>query len=243
MKISRVLVAVLSLLLFDVQRSAHAQMSIVPDTTRAIYVTGRGAVVSAPDMATVRLGVFAMSPDLPKVKATVDGVVTRIVRLASDIPVAPKDITTSSIYVAPQYAGDDPSMFRGYEVTQSVTVTLRDLTKLQHLLDGAIAAGANRDFDVDVASSREHELKREAMARAIEDAKEQARFVAERLGLEVGPVRSASLNKSFTTTASAATYSAAAATFLPADVKIDAELSVTFYVSDRSSQTERSTNR
>jgi uncharacterized protein YggE len=210
-------------------------MSIVPDTTRAIYVTGRGMVTVRPDMASVELGVFVLDHDLRKAKTEADDILKLLIALTNRLGVPNSDLVTSNLLVNPRYANDDDTKFQGYEVTRTLTVTLHDLSNLERLLDGAVAAGANRNFDVDLKTSRELDLKKEAMARAIDDAKEQAVFVATRLGFKVGSVRSVNLNKSFTTTSMAATYGAPTATFLPADVKLDAEVSVTFYLADGSS--------
>ena len=208
-----------------------AQMTLVPDTARAVYVTGRGAVSIAPDTARVDLGVYALDVDLSRAKSRADDVMGRLVALSLSLGIAEGDLNAASVYVSPRYDEKDALILVGYEVTRSLTATLRDLSKLEALFDGAIKAGANRDFDVTLSSSKEPELRKEALAKALEDAKAQAAFVAARLGVTIGGVRSVNLDKS-----SSAMYSAfmvsRSETFLPGEVRVEVEAAVTFYLKD-----------
>lgn len=154
---------------------AAAQITIVPDPSNTIHVTGRAVVTAAPDTATATLGVFARDLDLKKAKAAVDVAVA-----------------------------------------------------LERLLDGAVGAGANRDFDVDLRSSRATQLKTEALALALANAKARADFAAAKLGLRVGAVRNVSLDRPGDVVSSAVGYSGSAARFLPGQIDVTAEASVTF---------------
>ena len=96
-------------------------------------------------------------------------------------------------------------------MTRSVTVVLKQLESLDLLLDGAVQAGANRDFDIELTSSRADELKPEATAQALADARAQANAAAEQLGVKVVSVRSIDLegaSRQGTVTASAASSTA-----------------------------------
>lgn len=215
---------------------ADAQITIVPDTSRSIHVTGRGSVTVVPDAATVDLGVFAIDNDPKRAKAVVDTAIGRIVSLAKSLGVGTDSLRTAAVNIEPRYDAENPTRFRGYEVTRSITAMLRDLDKLDALLDGAVAAGANRNFDVTVTSSREAELKRQAMSLAIDNAKAQADLAARQLGVRVGPVRSINLNRTgigeAVTVSSSMIVAATSARFLPGTIKVDAEVSVTFAIED-----------
>ena len=220
----------------------QSQINIVPDPARTISVTGRGSVSVVPDTATTTLGVAVRDLDLAKAKSGVDGVLQKLLALAKQLQVAEADLRTSSINIDPEYDFQEHSVrqFVGYSVSRSVTITLRDLQKLEQLLDGAIQAGANRDFDVSLSSSREAELKQEAVAKAIADAKRQAEFAAEKLGLRLGAVRNASLNKVSGTELSSVTsnYTRAApdARFLPGTITVNAEAFVSYLLEEGTAQ-------
>jgi uncharacterized protein YggE len=210
-----------------------AQVTIVPDTSRTIHVTGRSTVSASPDTATVELGVFADDASPKKAKAVVDQVIGRILVAARDLGVPETVVRTAAVNVEPRYADEQQTKMLGYEATRTITVVLRDITKLEALLDGAVAAGANRNFDVQLTSSKQEQLRQEALEVAVDAAKAQAQAIVQRLGARLGPVRSINLEKAPTNVLySAARVAANSARFLPGDIKVDAEVSLTFMLED-----------
>lgn len=217
-------------------RLVAAQVTIVPDTSRVIYVTGRASSVADPDIATISLGVWVADADAKRAKSSADSTISKIVSLATGLGVRDTDLKAASVNIEPRYDSDNPTRLRGYEVTRSVTIVLRNLASLDGLLDGAVQAGANRDFDIRLASSKAEDLKREAVTRALADAKAQASAAAESLGVRVGGVRSINLSgdagrASSGSAATVAQYSAAK--FLPGMIRIDVEIAVIFMIEDR----------
>jgi uncharacterized protein len=225
----RLMLAIVGLGFVFVARVADAQITIVPDTSRSIHVTGRATVSAKPDTATVELGVFADDASPKKAKAVVDQAIGRIVSLARDLAVADYNVRTGAVNIEPRYTDERESKLLGYQATRTVTVVLREIDKLDSLLDGAVAAGANRNFDVQLTSSKQEELRQKALEAAVDSARTQAESIVERLGARLGPVRTISLEKAPATVLySAARVAANSAKFLPGDIKFDAEVSLTF---------------
>src|SRR5262245_35705284 len=83
---------------------ASAQVTIVPDRARTVYVTGRGVLSVTPDTATVTLGVFARDADLKKAKGAVDSAIQRVIAVGERLQLKAGDLKTSSVNVSPQYA-------------------------------------------------------------------------------------------------------------------------------------------
>ena len=52
-------------------------------------------------------------------------------------------------------------------------MVVKDLAKLDSFLDGAVQAGANRNFDVSVTSSKEAGQRRQSLNLVIQAAREQ----------------------------------------------------------------------
>jgi uncharacterized protein len=218
---------------------AAAQVTIVPDTTRAIHVTGSGAVTALPDTATVQVGVAALDSDARKAKATVDAAIGRILALAASLGLQSDSVKSTALNVEPRYERDSDTRLRGYEVTRSVTAVVRDLSKLDALLDGAVQAGANNNFDIEVTSSKTAELQRDALRRALEDARAQADLAAKQLGVRVGAVRSINLNnpgsslQSMTVNATVG-FGTSAAKFHPGTIRVAVQAAVSFFIEDLS---------
>jgi uncharacterized protein YggE len=208
--------------------SAQAQFIFAPDTTRRVSVTGTGSVEVQPDIGSVSLGVLISDADLGAAKRAADQAVQRLLSIAERLGIAPSDLSSTILDISPWYSESEVREFLGYEVSRGVTVTLRDLSKLDELIDSAIAAGANREFFVVLKSSRERELRSEAVELAIADAKAQAEQLAKGFGAILGPVRSIGPGDRRTSSATAAALSYGSGSFRPGTIRIEAEVSVTY---------------
>jgi uncharacterized protein len=193
-------------------------------------------VTVVPDTASAEVGVSVVDPDARKAKAAVDASVSKILSLAKNLGIGEDGLRTAAVNIEPRYDENHRARLRGYEVTQSVTATIRDLLKLDAFLDGAVQAGANRNFNVTLSSSREAALKQQALRLAIDAAKEQADSAARQLNVRLGAVRSINLNPSsvYPAVMSARSVSVDSARFLPGTIEIDANVSVAFIIEDAS---------
>jgi len=213
-----------------------AQTTILtPDTSKTVSVTGHGSVSTVPDTASADVGVSIVDSDARKAKAAVDATVAKILSVAKGLGVAEVDLRTAAVNIEPRYDEKDRTRLRGYEVTQSVTATIHDLSKLDSFLDGAVQAGANRDFNVTLSSSREAALKQQALKLAIDAAKEQADAAARQLNVRLGAVRIINLNTGNYGQASLASRVSVSdsSRFLPGTITIDANVGVVFLIEDR----------
>jgi uncharacterized protein len=222
-------------MIFGVARSSTAQQVFQPDTARTVSVTGRGSVTAVPDTASADVGVSVVDTDARKGKAAVDASVARILSLARGLGIPDADVKTAAVNIWPRFDDNNRSHAREYEVSQTVTVVIRDLSKLDAFLDGAVKAGANRDFNVTLSSSREAEWRQQAMKLAIDAAKEQAEAAARQLNLRLGTVRTITVNPTpgFVPLSLARAAAADAPRFLPGTLKIEADVAVVFFIEDR----------
>lgn len=205
-----------------------AQLMFVPDPTPRITVDGSGVIVTAPDEAAVSLGVYVIDRDLQKAKVVSDSAIAKLLAVAAELGLKEEHVSTSSINIDPQYSDETTPQFLGYEVSRSMDVTITDLAKLDLLIDRAIRAGANRDFNISLRSSREKELKEQALVLAAQDARRQAEKIAGALGSKVGQVRQVGAASRGASAASASTLSYGRGTFKAANIRVEATLSITF---------------
>jgi uncharacterized protein len=168
--------------------AAHA----AEDRPRTVSVTGSGEVSAAPDLAQVTLGVEARAPTLAAARSTVASTVEKVLALTRSLGIDPKYVNATRLQVQPDYSWDDPTRKRtliGYVVGRQVQVELRDLDQLGPLLERAVDAGVNQVGDPALDSSRRKEFEREAMTRAVTDARQNAETLARAAGVRLGPVR------------------------------------------------------
>jgi uncharacterized protein len=173
---------------------AHAQS---PEQPRTIAVNGLGEVRAEPDMATVALGAEARKPKLEQARAEVAKTVDAILKLARELKIEAKDVQATRINVQPEYNWDQNARERnliGYYVSRQVEIELRDLDKLGQLLERATDLGVNQLGDPRLDSSKRKELVREALAKAIADARQNAEVAAKAAGVKVGTPRMVTAN-------------------------------------------------
>jgi uncharacterized protein YggE len=160
---------------------------------RTVNVSGTGEVVAEPDLAHVTLGVEARKPTMAEARAAVSATVERVLALTKDLRIDPKLVNATRLQVQPEYSWNEKDRKRvllGYFVSRQVQVELRDLEQLGALLERAVDAGVNQVNDPVLDSSRRKSLEREAMARAVEDARLNAETLARAAGVKLGAVRS-----------------------------------------------------
>lgn len=168
---------------------------------RTIGVNGQGEVRAEPDRATVTLGVESRKPKLDDARAEVAKTVEAVLKLTRDLKVDPKLVQSTRINVQPEYNWNAQSNERsliGYYVARQVEVELHDLEKLGQLLERATDLGVNQMGDPRLDSSKRQDLVREALAKAVVDARQNAEVIAKAADAKLGAARTINANTEFT---------------------------------------------
>ena len=100
---------------------------------RLITVTGTAEINVAPNEVILNLGVVSRDKDLAPAKSQHDSRVKKIIADARNTGVEPKDIQTNALRMSAEYSEEKIPRFLAYEVTQTVQVTLKDLSKYETL--------------------------------------------------------------------------------------------------------------
>jgi uncharacterized protein YggE len=159
--------------------------------TPTLTSTAEGSVDVTPDIVNVTLGVVSNGKTAAEALEANSKDMNAAIEAIKAAGVAEKDIGTSGFNVSPIYAPrpdnqpDAPAKVIGYEVSNQVTVTIRDLKASGVILDKVVAAGANRvsgiSFDVsDPSASADAALKD-----AIAQSKKKAELMADAADLKL----------------------------------------------------------
>lgn len=159
---------------------------------RMITVTGTGEVRVAPDEVVLSIGVEAMDKDVEVALADHDVRIKRVFEVARRAGVDERGLQSDHISIQPKSEPRPESRweFVGYEVTQTVNITLRDLTKYQALLTDLLKAGVNRVNGVSFRVREPRAHQDEARRLALHAAREKAVAMAAELGEKVGRAQS-----------------------------------------------------
>ncbi len=173
-----------------------------------ISVTGTAEVNAAPDVATFSFTVKETSKTIKEAQDTISRKVETILDGLEEAGVDEKDIKTQSYTMYPKYEwvkvkaeqdvaldgtifypGDTNKRVQtGFDVSQNVTLKLRDFDKVGEILELFAEAEVENlngpNFQVDEPDA----LQDEARALAIDEAKEKAKQLAKDLGVKLGKV-------------------------------------------------------
>ncbi len=162
---------------------------------RTVSVNGTAEIAAEPDLARLSLGVESRQPSMADARAAVAATIDRVLALTRDLKIDPKHVNATRVQVQPEYSWNEKDRKRvllGYLVSRQVEVELRDLEKLGPLIERAVDAGVNQIGDPMLDSSRRKDLEREAMSKAVEDARLNAETLARAAGVKLGTVRNLS---------------------------------------------------
>lgn len=153
---------------------------------RLITVTGTAETKVAPDEAILHLGVDSHDKVLAIAKSENDRHVKKLLALAREAGVQAKDIQTSALNMSLEYSENQRRALLGYEVSQSISITLRDIGKYESLMTNALLAGVNRVDGVDFLIAEPTKYREDARTKAIRAAQEKAKTMAAELHQTVG---------------------------------------------------------
>lgn len=152
-----------------------------------LSVSAEGKVESAPDMATISLGV---TTDGATAQAALQANAQRMNALSQSLRragIAERDIQTSNVSVNPQYAyvENRPPRITGYQANNQVTVRVRNLDRLGSVIDNAVAAGGNTVNGVSFSHADPDAQLDAARRDAAQNARRRADLYAQAFGMRV----------------------------------------------------------
>ena len=157
---------------------------------RLVTVSGEATVSVAPDMAVIRIGVTSGAKTAREASDANAKQMTAVLAAIKDAGIADRDVQTSRLSLQPQYDPNKGGTARllGFQVTNQLTVKMRDIDKLPSILDRAIGAGANEMSGIELVVSEQSKLLDQARSEAIADARRKAELYAHAAGVKVGHV-------------------------------------------------------
>lgn len=173
---------------------------VQPGSYRTFAVTAESKVTAKNDIAQFTYSVVIQGgKDIAQIKKQSDDLTAKIGQALKSQGVLDEDITTVSYNLEPRYQYFNcsptaigvpcrPSEIVGYNLNQTDSVKIRDLSKVEAIVSGVVAAGANNVSQLAFTVDDQTSLQTEAKAAAIKKAIEQAKVLAEAGGFRVGRI-------------------------------------------------------
>jgi uncharacterized protein YggE len=162
-----------------------------PDDRSTIIASGTGRVALAPDLAELRLGVAVSRPSVEAARSEAARLMDAILAAVDAAGVERRDVRTALLSVQPRYDyrdGKAPTL-TGYELSNVIEVTVRDLARLGDVVDGTLGAGATSMDSLAFRIADPGDAEREARMMAMAQARSRADVLAEAAGLTIDGVR------------------------------------------------------
>lgn len=172
---------------------ALAALPALAEEDATVTAVGTATVTLTPDKASFTAGVSTQDTQVKTAQEANAAAMAKVLESLKALGVAGEDLQTQNYSVNPVYdyqtgkLGDQQALV-GYSVSNSVVVTVRDITALPTLLDAAVAAGANEAYGVSFESSQTAAALDQALAAAAKDALRKAKLMAQAIGRDLGEV-------------------------------------------------------
>ena len=167
-------------------------------TPPTISFDGKGEVSSVPDIANISFSVRESAKTAKEAQAVVTDKINKALTFLKENNIADKDIKTANYSSYPKYEYQQASqpcamnfcppgrqILTGYEVSQNIEVKVRNIDDAGKIVEGVANIGVTDMNGPNFAIDKEDELRDQARALAIKDAKKKARALARDLGVRL----------------------------------------------------------
>ncbi len=198
-----------------------------------ITVTGSAMVSLKADYARVSVGVSTKAKTVDEATVQNNAAIHAVIAALQEAGIQEADIATNSysVYADYEYSSVGQKL-SGYNVTNQLTVIIRDMAHIGATLDKATAAGANNIYNIEFLSTQADAAQDEATVYAVQDAMRRAQLLASAAGLTLGGIVSISDSTSSwgltTRTYESKLDAVAGNSILPDDTSVSASVTMVF---------------
>ena len=152
-----------------------------------VTISAFGEAEAAPDMASLSLGVETAAPTAAQAMSDNAASMARVIAAIKAAGVKDRDLRTSSLSLAPQYVYEQsrPARLTGYQASNQLAVTVRDLARLGPIADAAVAAGATNVGQIDFSLADPLATQNSARVAAVKALEDKAALYAQAVGYHI----------------------------------------------------------
>lgn len=174
--------------------AAPAVASAAEPVQPRIVVTGEGEASIAPDMALLSLTVMREAASAREALDANNAAMTDVTEAIKLFGIADRDLQTAGLQIMPRYDytnkpdGTQEAKLVAYQVTNTLSVRVRDLVKTGEILDKAVSLGVNQGGNITFANDDPSAIITEARKKAVAEATAKANTLADAAGVKLGRV-------------------------------------------------------
>jgi uncharacterized protein len=159
-----------------------------------IIVMGEGQATIAPDMALLSLSVMREALSAREALTANNEAMAAVIAAMKSLGIESRDLQTAGIQIAPRYNyvnkpdGTQEATLAAYQVTNTLSIRVRDLAKTGEVIDRAVSLGVNQGGGISFTNDNPEATITEARRRAVQDAMAKAKTLTEAAGVQIGRV-------------------------------------------------------
>ena len=160
-----------------------------------ITVTGEGVAKKAPDMAVITLTVLREGETARAALDANNSAMGSVLSAMEADGIAEKDLQTSGFSIQPRYSAPAPEkkppqapQIVGYQVSNTLSVRIHDLTKVGDILDQSVSLGVNQGGNILFTNEDPSQAMSEARKSAMADAIAKAKALTDAAGVGLGAI-------------------------------------------------------
>jgi len=172
---------------FAVVLAALAALAACGKDPTLLTVHATSTTRAAPDLAIVTLGVSARGETAQTAQAAQSTRMSAVIAAAETAGAQERDVQTVGFSLEPQYAypRGGPPRITGYVSRNTVSIRVRDLSRVAGLIDVTVAQGANELQGIQFTFQDEEGSRDAARAQALQTARARANAYAEAAEMRV----------------------------------------------------------
>ncbi|MEK3979072.1 SIMPL domain-containing protein [Psychrobacillus sp. FSL K6-2836] len=155
---------------------------------RVITVTGSGVVEALPNYVQLQVEVRSEGEEVQQTQVENAEIMNRVIQSLLALNIPRENIQTAAFNIFPQYDFiEGKQLFRGYEVTNALTVKIDDTEKAGIVIDTAVANGANSVSSIQFGLDNPELVYQQALQRALQNTQTKAQTIAQTMKLTLYP--------------------------------------------------------
>ncbi|MBO6538338.1 MAG: SIMPL domain-containing protein [Rhizobiaceae bacterium] len=182
--------ALTAALIVPVPGMAQQQADLQP----RIVVTGEGEAAVRPDMAIVSLAVMREAETARAALDANNAAMRAVIEALKESGIADRDLQTSGLSIQPRWdyerdnEGNQTARLAAYQVSNALTVRVRDLSMVGAVIDSSVTLGVNQGGSISFTNADPDAVIDQARRDAVENATRKARTLADAANVGLGAV-------------------------------------------------------
>jgi uncharacterized protein YggE len=195
-------------------------------------INGVGTIKVEPNMAVVNLGIITENISLEVAQKENATKATEVLSNLQQMGIPENQIRTASYTIEPEYYYvEGKQIFKGYKVTNILSVTIKDLTKIGEVIDNVTSSGVNSIDRISFTVEDPSRYYNEALKVAVKNSVQKAMVLGRTLGVYVDPTPFKIIEESYVIApleSSTMKFSTSTTPILPGKIDVTARLVALF---------------